>query len=60
MVEQNGYVLLFACGKVGEVECFVWDRQCGIGSLGSHWQSLEKYSQISRIHSFLVRLVITY
>ena len=49
MVEQNGYVVLFACGKVGEVECFVWDRQ-----------SLEKYSQISRIRSSLVRLVITY
>ena len=30
MVEQNGHVLLFACGKVGEVECFVWDRQSGI------------------------------
>ena len=30
MVEQNGNVLLFACGKVGEVECFVWDRQSGI------------------------------
>ena len=30
MVEQNGYVLLFACGQVGEVECFVWDRQSGI------------------------------
>ena len=30
MVEQNGYVVLFACGKVGEVECFVWDRQSGI------------------------------
>ena len=30
MVEQNGYVLLFACGKVGGVECFVWDRQSGI------------------------------
>ena len=24
------YVVLFACGKVGEVECFVWDRQSGI------------------------------
>ena len=30
MVVQNGYVVLFACGKVGEVECFVWDRQSGI------------------------------
>ena len=56
MVEQNGYVVLFACGKVGEVECFVWDRQSGI----TIWQSLEKYSQISRIRSSLVRLVITY
>ena len=24
------YVVLFACGKVGEVECFMWDRQSGI------------------------------
>ena len=30
MVEWNGYVVLFACGKVGEVKCFVWDRQSGI------------------------------
>ncbi|CAH3034406.1 unnamed protein product [Pocillopora meandrina] len=30
MVEQNDYVVLFACGKVGEVECFEWDRQSGI------------------------------
>ena len=30
MVKRNGYVVLFACGKVGEIECFVWDRQSGI------------------------------
>ena len=30
MVKRNAYVVLFACGKVGEVEYFVWDRQSGI------------------------------
>ncbi|XP_068736844.1 uncharacterized protein [Montipora capricornis] len=30
MVKRNAYVVLFACGKVGEVEYFVWDKQSGI------------------------------
>ena len=30
MVKRNAYVVLFACGKVGEVEYFVWDRQSAI------------------------------
>ena len=30
MVKHNGYVVLFPCGKVGEVESFEWDRQSGI------------------------------
>ena len=30
MVKRNAYAVLFACGKVGEIEYFVWDRQSGI------------------------------
>lgn len=30
MIKRNAYVVLFVCGKVGEVEFFVWDRQSGI------------------------------
>ena len=30
MVKRNAYVVLFACGRVGEIEYFVWDRQSGI------------------------------
>ena len=30
MVKRNAHVVLFACGKVGEIEFFVWDRCSGI------------------------------
>ena len=30
MVKRNASVVLFACGKVGEIEFFVWEKQSGV------------------------------
>ena len=55
MVKHNGYVVFSRVAKLERLSLL-----SGIGSLGSHWQSLGRFSQISRIHSSLVRLVITH
>lgn len=30
MVKRNVSVVLFVCGKVGEIEFFVWEKQLGV------------------------------